>query len=97
MTDEDLEKEIQEVRESLKKLVKPEEPLTKEEISYRETLATRKVVLDRIKEAKEKQRSQDEIYNNLVYSFLKSDWGQKHPFLASMILSNFRWGIHFNL
>ena len=97
MNNEELEKEIQEVRESLNNLTKPEEPLTKEEISYRETLATRKVVLDQIKEAKEKQRTNDEIYNNLVYSILRSAWGQKHPFLASMILRNFRWGIHLNL
>jgi hypothetical protein len=97
MTDEDLEKEIQEVRRSIVSLAKPEGPLTREETRYRETLASKKVVLDRIKEAKEKNRSNDEIYNNLVYSFLKSDWPQKHPFLASIVLRNFRWGLHLNL
>ncbi|MFC1914197.1 hypothetical protein ACFLXF_02870 [Chloroflexota bacterium] len=97
MTDEDLEKEIQEVHESINKLAESDEPLTKEKIKDRDTLATRKMVLEMIKEAKEKKRINDEIYNNLVYSFLKSAWVQRHPFLASMILRHFRWGTHLGL
>ena len=88
---------MQKVSESIDSLAKSDEPLTQEERRHRETLSVRKLVLDKIKEAKEKQRAKDELYNNVVYSMLKSSLGQKHPFLTSFILRNFRSGMHYHL
>ncbi len=91
MTDEELQQTMQEVTENIDKLSDPDKPLTKEEKKCRQMLLVKKEILQKIKEAKEKGQKHEELYNSVYYSLLTS-WGEKHPFLASLAMRNFRWG-----
>ena len=90
MTDKELQEAIQEVTDSINNLPKANKPLSKEERQYREALLLKKEILDRIKVAKEKGRTDDELYNSVFYGMLTS-WIGKHPYLMSLVQSNFRW------
>ena len=88
MTDEELEKAIQEVSESLDNLPEPDEHTPR---LRREVLLLEKKALFKIKEAREKGDSSQELHNSVYYSLLTS-WGEKHPFLLSLVMSQLRWG-----
>ncbi|MFC1917522.1 hypothetical protein ACFLXH_02595 [Chloroflexota bacterium] len=97
MTNEELAQEIKEVQESLRELSQSEKPPGQEEKKWQKELTMRKLVLEKITEAKQKQRTSDEIYHNIFYSFLKSGWAEKHPFLTSILLRKFRWSLDTSL
>ncbi len=88
MTNEELEKAIQEVSESLDNLPEPDEHIPR---LHREVLLLEKKALLKIKEAKKKGNPSQELYNSVYYSLLTS-WGEKHPFLLSLVMSQLRWG-----
>jgi len=93
MTDKELQRVSKEVSADIDKLSNLDRPLTKEEGRYRAKLSKRKYVLDRIKQAREKNRKEDEIYNSAVYELLVP-WGERHPFLMGIVihLMRVRWG-----
>jgi len=86
MTGEELEAVIQDVNEKIGNLPEPEEPLSKEEKKYREGLLFRKRILLSIKEAKEKDQKEAEIYGTIGYSLFTS-WGERHPFLMGLVMN----------
>ena len=85
MTDEQLQQALQEVSDGLDKLSNSKKPLTKEKRKDRGRLLRRKYILERIKEAKEKHHKAEELYNSSIYDFLVP-WGEKHPFLMSIMM-----------
>ena len=91
MTDEQLQEAIREVGESLNNLPKSEESLSKEDRKRGYVLLLKKDVLDKIKEAREKNDKSQELYNTMVYGLLTSV-GEKHPYLIGLLKSNLRWG-----
>jgi len=91
MTNEELEQEIRDVSESIESLAEPEKPLSKEEKRHRDVLLLKKEILDNIKDAREKNDKSGEIRNLMTYGLLTS-WGEKHPYLMSIVQSNMRWG-----
>ena len=90
MTDEQLEEEIQKISESIENLPESEEPLSKEEQRRKKVLLSKKETLYKIKEAKKRNDTRDELYNTVRYGLLSS-WGAKYPFLMRCVMSNFRW------
>jgi len=90
MTDEELQKAIQEVSESIANLSKPDDPLSKEERRRREVLLLKKDVLDKIKDAREKKDKSKELQHTMTYGLLTA-WGEKHPYLMSLVQSSIRW------
>ena len=93
MTGEELAQEINEVQQSLEELAHTEKPLSAEDEKRRQTLTIRKLVLERIAGARQKQHTREEIYHNAYYSLLKPGWASRHPFLANLLLRKFRWSI----
>ena len=94
-TDEQLQEALQEVSADMDKLSNSEKPLTKEEGKYRKKLVMRKYVLDKIKEAKEKDQKDDELYNTTVYDLLVP-WGERHPILMNIMMRLMKtkwWGV----
>ena len=94
MTDEDLEKELITVCESIDNLPQAEELLPREEKQRRELLSLRKATLEKIKEAKEKKADDAVMYNSIIYGMLTSWWG-KHPFLLHLMLNARLRGMRF--
>jgi hypothetical protein len=93
MTDAELKEKLQEVAADIDKLSNLDRPLTKEEEKDRGRLRYRKYVLDRIKEAREKHRKDDEVFNSAVYEMLVS-WGERRPLLMVIMthLMRIKWG-----
>jgi len=98
MTEEQLKEAIQGVSgelDGLANLSNLERPLTREEEKHRGKLRLRKYVLDKIKEAKDKNQRSDELYNTTYYNMLVP-WGEKHPilfFLLMRIIKARWWGV----
>lgn len=91
MTDAELQKEIEDVREGIDKLSKSDKPLTKEEKQHKQRLLVRKDVLYQIKEAKEKHKQDEELHHTMTYALLTS-WGERHPYLMYLMRSKLsRW------
>jgi len=90
MTDEELQKEIQDISESINNLSKPDDPLSKEERRCRAVLLLKKETLDKIKDARERNDKNAELHHSMVYGLLTS-WGEKHPYLMGLVQSSFRW------
>ena len=90
MTDEDIQKAIQEVSESLDNLPKADDSLSGEERRRRAVLLLKKDILGKIKDAREKNEKDKELHNTMVYGLLTS-WGEKHPYLMALVQSNLRW------
>jgi len=80
MTDEELRREFENVKDSLASLPHSDEPLTKEERRLKYVLTQREEVLLRIKEAKEKKDETREFKYSTEYALLTS-LGEKHPLL----------------
>ena len=89
MTDEELQMATKEVSDGLAELPDTEEPLTKEEKRRKNVLLIRKDILERIKEAKEKGRKDQELKSTMDYSLLM-EWGEKHPFWAHIMRLSMR-------
>ena len=91
-TDEQLQQALKEASDDLDKLSKSVKPLSREEKKDRGRLLRRKYILERIKEAKEKKQKGDELYNSSIYDLLVP-WGERHPFLMTVImhLMRIRW------
>ncbi|MBA7672276.1 hypothetical protein ES703_80451 [subsurface metagenome] len=92
MMDKELQRVLKEVSADIDRLSNSDRPLTKEEGKYRRRLLKRKYVLDSIKEAKEKHRRDDELFNSTVYEMLVP-WGERHPFLMGLVthLMRVKW------
>ena len=90
MTDEELQKTIQEVCESIENLPESDKHLSKEERKLKVILSMKKDILNKIKEAREKNELSDELYHTTVYGLFES-LGEKHPYLMSLVQSNLRW------
>ena len=80
MTDEELEKLIKDIDESI-------DSLPEEEGRRRDVLSFEKETLQRIQAAREKGDKKQEIVLGARLVILKS-LGEKHPFLASMAMSD---------
>jgi len=87
MTNEELEKEVQNLSESLDKLP-DSDSLTKQEKRRRHILLLKKETLLRIKEAREKNNKNDEFTNIATYGVLTA-YGDKHPILLRLARSKF--------
>jgi hypothetical protein len=83
---EHVEQELKKMNDELNRLAQAEKPLTKEEQSWRGKLRFRKVVLDEIKRAKEKDNKSSEVYHTTLYEML-IDWGERRPLLM-FLMSN---------
>ena len=92
MTDAELQKLIQDVCESIDSLPKSDKPLSKEERKRKAVLLLKKDVLGKIKEAREKNEKDNELYNTMVYGLLTTV-GEKNLYLASLLKSNIRWSM----
>ena len=95
MTEEQWKETMKEVTGELEKLSALERPLTKDEEKHRSKYRIRKYVLDKIKEAGDKDSKSDELYNNTYYSMLVP-WGEKHPVLFFFWMRIIRarwWGV----
>lgn len=92
MTEEQWKETMKEVTGELEKLSALERPLTKDEEKHWNRYRTRKYVLDKIKEAGDKNAKSDELYNTTYYQMLVP-WGEKHPvlFFFWMRLVRARW------
>ncbi len=94
-TDEQLRQTTGEVTAELDRLYNLERPLTKEEKKFRSRMQMRKYVLEKIKEAKDRGLTSDEMYNSTMYGLLVP-WGEKHPFLMFLVSRWIRgrwWGL----
>jgi len=72
-----------------------ERPFTDEEKKRRNRFRTRKYVLEKIKEARDKNQKSDELYNTTYYQMLVP-WGEKHPILFFFWMRFIRgrwWGV----
>ena len=92
MTDEELEKEIQEVSENINKLSDSDKPLTKEEQRRKQTLLLREETLKAIESAKKRGDLSREITMGIDYALLTS-WGESHPFLTHLMRVRLRSNI----
>ena len=95
MTEEQWKETMKEVTGELEKLSDLERPLTKDEEKHRGKYRIRKYVLDKIKEAGDKNSKSDELYNTTYYQMLVP-WGEKHPvlfFLWMRIVRARWWGV----
>ena len=95
MTEEQWKEAMKETTSELETLSALERPLTKDEEKHRSKYSTRKYVLDKIKEAGDKNAKSDELYNNTYYQMLVP-WGEKHPVLFFFWMRIIRarwWGV----
>ena len=90
MTDEELQKEIQNICESIGNLPESDEALSKEERRNKVILSLKKDILENIKDAREKNERDKELQNTMAYGLLTS-LGEKHPYLMSLLQSSLRW------
>ena len=93
MKDEELEKAILELSQTIESLPESKVPLSRQEQRRRELLMARKEILGRIKAAKQKSQENEALYGSMVYGLLTS-YGEKHPLL--MYLANLklnRWSL----
>ena len=89
MTDEELQQRIQEVSEGIDELSDPDKPLTKKEKRRQQVLLLKKETLERIRLAKEKGDSNQELTLGMSYSLLES-YGEKHPILLRIMSAKMR-------
>ncbi len=93
INDQELQRTLQELSETINGLSNSDGPLTTEEQKYRTRLLRRKDILSLIQESKEKDRKDAELYHTTVYNLLVP-WGEKHPVLMFLMLHMMRvkWG-----
>ena len=90
MTDEELQEEIRDISESIANLPESDKSLSEEEKRRRAVLLLKKDILGKIKDAREKNDKNAELHHSMVYGLLTS-WGEKHPYLMSLVQSSLRW------
>ena len=95
MTKEQWQEAMAGVSAELEGLTNLERELTDEEKKRRNKFRVRKYVLEKIKEARDKNQKSDELYNTTYYQMLVP-WGEKHPilfFLWMRIIKARWWGV----
>ncbi len=92
-TDEQLQQELQDINEGLKELPDPDKSLSKEERKRKYLLLMKKDVLEKIKQAKEKNDKSQEFDSSIDYAVLTS-FGEKHPILMHLAKMKFKWSIY---
>lgn len=90
MTNEELEKLIQEVSEQIDRLSEREKSLTKAEKTHKLVLQLQMETLKKMQTAKEKGNFQQEIRAGIDYALLNK-YGEKHPLLMNFIKSQMGW------
>jgi len=94
MDDEELQQKIQDVSESIDKLLNSDKPLTKKEEIHKRVLLLMKETLERIKTAREKGDKEQEMSNIMNYGLLAT-YGEKHPFLAHLMKIKLRSNLFY--
>ncbi len=84
MTNEELERTMQELSDDIAQLSDTDKPLTKEEKNRRHILLLKKATIRKIKEAREKNNASQEFSHTVTYGLL-STWGEKHPYLMYLL------------
>ena len=84
MTDEEINELIQELSEEIDKLSDSEKPLTKKEKNHINMVLLKKETLEKLKEAREQGKSQQEFSLTMTYGLLTA-LGEKYPFLIPFI------------
>lgn len=92
MTNEELEKEMCEVSDDIKSMPRSDKALSKEDMRHRQVLLLKKDTLDKIKDARATNQKSEELHYAMFYGLLTS-WGEKHPYLASLVKANLRWNM----
>jgi len=92
VTEEELQKAIQEASEELDKLYNSEKPLTKKEKRRKQIVSLQKEILQKMNEARQKGDTFQERDLAVTYGLLTSV-GEKHPFLAGFLRSRFKWNV----
>jgi len=92
ITDEELQRTMQELSDSIDKLSDPDKPLTKEESRRQQVLLLKKATLEKIKEAKAKKNFNQELAHTITYGVLTS-FGEKHPLFLYFLQTKFRTNI----
>ena len=90
MTDEELEKLIQEITGQMEQLPGPEKSLNRKERRQKLLLQLELEALNKIKEAKKKGSLRQEMKAGVDYALLK-EYGKKHPLLINYIKSQSGW------
>lgn len=92
MTDEELQKLMEEVSGEVAKMPDdPEKLLTRAEKKHNRVLQARQRALNRIKEAKEKGNVNQEARACMDYAIL-TEYGERNPILYNLVKSQTWWG-----
>jgi len=86
MTDEEMDRALQEVSEQIRKLPEDEKSLSKEERKHRQLLLSQKNVLEKMKLAREKGDANLEVQCAVAYGMLTS-WLGKYPYLLRLLFN----------
>ena len=86
MTDEELDRVLQQVAEEIGRLSDDEKELTKQESSRRHLLLSQQEVLKKMQLAREKKDSSTEMQLGIIYGILTS-WVAKYPLLLQLVLN----------
>jgi len=92
MTDEELQRTIEEVSEELDILYNSDKPLTQAEKRHRQILSLQKQILQEIKEARAENDTIQERNLAVDYGLLIS-MGEKHPFLTGFLRTRSKWNV----
>ena len=90
MTDEELQKTVQEISGEIEKLSAPEKPLSPAERKRQRLLLMKKDTLEKIQQARAKNNPRQEMRLSATYSLLCS-FGEKHPLLLRLMQNKLRW------
>ena len=84
MTNEEIQDTIQDLSRELEELSDSEKELTKQEKRHKTIVELRKETLEKLMEAREKGKSQQEFSLTMTYGLLSSV-GEKYPFLVPFL------------
>lgn len=92
MTDEELDRLIREISGDIEQLAEdPENPLSRKERRHKLVLRARRQALEKIKEAKEKGNTNQEVKANLEYTLL-TEYAEKNILLYNLMKARlFMW------
>jgi hypothetical protein len=89
VTDEELQNAIEEMDRDIKVLDALEKPLSREDKKRQRLLMMKKDALEKIKEAREKGRPDQETHHSATYGILCT-YGEKHPLLMHIMKMKLR-------
>ena len=92
LTDDELQQELQNISESIDKLSDSDDSHTKQEKRRKHILLLKKEALLRIKQAKEKGDTNQELKSNMDYGLVTA-FGERHPLLLHLARIKFRGNI----